>query len=110
MITKPISNNHRHTSKTSKIDIRGGSVVNLPSSEVFIASRVETCGGIIVGCNVLVSIGKIKVIAGNGRSVVVGVIVGDEAGVDVWEGVVEVLIGDCVLVFNVADPVTITLA
>lgn len=63
----------------------------------------EAITGVIVDREVFVGAGKINVIAGNGTSVVVGVSVGVEEGVNVREGVLDVAVGDCVYVPAVAD-------
>ena len=98
MIAKPMSKNHKNTRKISNNDILGGSLVISPSSGGFTVLMFESGAGMIVDCIVFVGIGKSKVIAGNGKSVVVGVTVGVEAGVYVREGVIAVAVDDCVFV------------
>jgi hypothetical protein len=86
--------------------MRGENFVNLTLSVGFGVSIFKTGAGVMVARDVLVGAGKIKVMAGNGTSVVVGVSVGVEEGVNVCEGVIEVRVGDCVFVADVADSVT----
>jgi hypothetical protein len=94
MITKPNRNSHKHTSKIANTLILGESFITPISPEGFVESVLETGMGVIVVREVLVGTGKIIVNAGNGTRVVVGVSVGVEEGVYVWEGVLNVAVWD----------------
>jgi hypothetical protein len=83
MITKPIRNNHKHMTKIANNVMRGEKFVDLTLSVGFEVSIFKTGAGVMVALDVLVGAGKIKVIAGNGTSVVVGVSVNVEEGVNV---------------------------
>lgn len=58
---------------------------------------------VVVAVGVIVEAGNIKVIAGSGIRVVVGVFEDVIVGVNVWGGVLEGPVGDCVTVSGVPD-------
>jgi hypothetical protein len=86
------------TSKIARTLRRGESAAISPLSDGRSASMVPTATGVIVIIAVSVGAGKINVKAGNGTNVVVGVMVCEEFGVTVTDGVVDVLVGDWVIV------------
>jgi len=107
MITKPASINHNKTSKIANLLIRGESFANSTPSDGFGVSVAIAGLGVSVAVEVIVDAGNIKVIAGKGMSVVVGVFEGDGEGVYVCEGVAGVIVWVCVVAPVVVVPVTV---
>ncbi len=70
----------------AKTRIRGEMMPISPPLDDISGPVFSTIVGVTVEVGVLVCAGKIKVIAGNGTKVVVGVSVGDDEGVNVWVG------------------------
>jgi hypothetical protein len=106
MITKLARNNHNKTSKIASILIRGDSFVNSTPVVGFGVSVMIIGLGVFVAVVVVVDTGKINVITGNGKSVVVGVSEGNGGGVYVSDGVPGVSVWTCVIVPALAVPVT----
>lgn len=97
MITKLASINHNKTSKIANIRIRGESLANSTPADGIGVSVTTTGLGVFVGVEVLVDAGNIKVIAGKGMSVTVGVSEGDGEVVYVSVGVLGVPVWVCVI-------------
>jgi hypothetical protein len=87
MITKPVRNNHNNTSRITNNRSLGESISVSSLSDCFGVAVIKAGLGVIIAGEMLVRAGNINVIAGKGKSVVVGVTEGVVEGVNVSGGV-----------------------